>query len=83
MTFADYECNNTIYVTGSAINNEDGKQISYSFLETNSNKSKEIILHYEMNNLTQNGIYTIVIHVTDFFNVTEAQDNIKICKGSN
>ena len=82
MKFADYECNNTIYVTGNAINNEDGKQMSYPSLEINSNKSKEMTLHYEMTNLTQNSIYTIVIHLTNFFNITEDQDSIIIRKGS-
>ena len=82
MTFADHLCNDTIYVTGSAINNKDGKQMSYPSLEISSNKSKEIILKYSMTNLTKNSIYTITIHVTDFFDLTEAQDNVTICKGS-
>ena len=80
MTFADYKCNNTIYVTGSAINNKDGKQMSYPSLEINSNKSKEIILKYNMTNLKQSSRYTIGIYVTDL--ITEARDNITICKDS-
>ena len=83
MTFTDYVCNNTIYVTGSAINKKNGKQMSYPSLEIGSNKSKKVILQYEMNNLTQNDIYTIVIHLTNPFNVTEDQDNTIICKGPN
>ena len=84
MTFADYVCNNTIYVTGSAINKvEDRKKKFYPSLEINSNKSREIILKYNMTNLKQSSRYTIEIHVTDFYNTTEAQDNITICKGSN
>ena len=81
MTFADYLCNNTIYVTGSAINNTDGKQMIYPSLEIKSNKLKEIILKYNMTNLKQSSRYTIGIYVTDLYNITEDQDNITICKG--
>ena len=83
MTFINHLCNNTIYVTGSAINNTDGKQMSYPSLEANSNKSKEIILKYNMTNLKQSSRYTIEIYVTDLYNTTEAQDTLTICKGSN
>ena len=83
MNFTNYLCNDTIYVTGSAINNTDGKQMIYPSLEINSNKSKEIILKYNMTNLKQFMKYIVGIYVTDLFNVTEAQDNITICKGSN
>lgn len=82
MIFADYECNDTIFVYGSAINNEVGKQMIYPSVEINSNKSKEIILKYNMTNLNQSSRYTIGIYVTDLYNTTEAQDNITICKGS-
>ena len=80
MNFTDYLCNDTIFVHGSAINNEDGKQMIYPSLEINSNKSKEIILKYNMTNLKQSNRYIIGIDVTDFYNTTEVQDNIKICK---
>ena len=83
MTFADYVCNNTIYVRGSAINEKNGKQMLYPSLKFNSNNLKEIIMHYKMTNLMQNSIYTIGIYVSDLFNVTKAQNNITIRKGSN
>ena len=54
----------------------------YPSLEINSNKSKEIILKYNMTNLKQSSRYTIEIHVMDLFSITEAQDNVTICKGS-
>ena len=82
MTFTDYVCDNTIYVKGIAINKKGGKQMIYPLLEINSNKSKNIILKYNMTNLNQSSRYTIGIYVTNFYNTTEAQDNITICKDS-